>query len=59
MHFAKLTHAGGTEICINPQQVRAVLSQGEKGSRLVFDPAHEINVKENIVRVIEALRHAS
>ena len=58
MHFAKLTHVGGTEIYINPQQVRAVLPQGDKGSRLVFDPTHEINVKENIVRVIELLRHA-
>jgi hypothetical protein len=57
MHFLKLTHSGGTEIYINPQLVRAVLPQGDKGSRLVFDPAHEINVKEDAGRVIEALRH--
>jgi hypothetical protein len=59
MQFSKLTHTGGLEIYINPQQVRAVLSQGERGSRLVFDPAHEINVKEDIARAIEALRHPS
>jgi hypothetical protein len=59
MHFLKLTHSSGTEIYINPLQVRAVLPQGEKGSRLVFDPAHEINVKEDTLRVMEALRHGS
>jgi hypothetical protein len=59
MHFAKLTHATGIDIHINPQLVRAILPLGEKGSRLVFDSEHEINVKENIVRVIEVLRHAS
>lgn len=57
MHFVKFTHSGGTEIYINPQLVRAVLPQGEKGSRLVFDPAHEVNVKEDAVRVIEAIRY--
>jgi len=57
MHFLKLTHSSGTEIYINPLLVRAVLPQGERGSRLVFDPAHEIAVKEDAVRVIEAFRH--
>ena len=59
MHFAKLTHATGIDVYINPQLVRAVMSQGEKGSRLVFDSEHEINVRDNIARVMEALRHAT
>jgi len=59
MHYAKLTHATGIDVHINPQLVRAVLPIGEKGCRVLFDSEHEINVKENIAKVIEALRHAS
>jgi hypothetical protein len=56
MNFLKLTHTAGTEVYINPRLVRAVLPQGAKGTRLVFDPAHEINVKEDASLVVDALR---
>ena len=59
MNLLRFTHSGGTEIYINPRLVRAVLPQGEKGTRLVFDPTHEVNVKEQVVQVLEALRSAS
>ncbi len=55
MIFLKLTHTVGTEIYINPNLLRTVQPQGNKGVRMVFDPNHEVFVKEEIERVLNLL----
>ncbi len=59
MQFLRLTHSTGAEIYINPQMVRAILPQGAKGSRLVFDATHEVNIKDEAAKVLEAIQHAA
>jgi hypothetical protein len=59
MQFLRLTHSTGSEIYINPELVRAVLPQGAKGSRLVFDANHEINIKDDAAKVLDQIQHAA
>jgi len=56
MDFLKLTHTSGTEVYVNRRLVRVVMPEARQGARLVFEPPHEIFVKEAVSDVLVALQ---